>query len=184
MNSKVNAGEGEDASEEHGIILAASIMNRSLGRGLAVGLGANGKQFSWFRPRMDETQRWSILRGLALLEKGNDPLTRLLEVARNSIRFRSSIIVITADLSGIWLDPVLLMRKKGIIPTILLLNAPAFGGEGDHHFLQAKLNKLGLNNYLINPDYLDNARTQDYPKARKPDDMVRDSRKIRWRPSI
>jgi uncharacterized protein (DUF58 family) len=184
MNSKVNAGEGEDASEEHGIILAASIMNRSLGRGLAVGLGANGKQFSWFRPRMDETQRWSILRGLALLEKGNDPLTRLLEVARNSIRFRSSIIVITADLSGIWLDPVLLMRKKGIIPTILLLNAPAFGGEGDHHFLQAKLNKLGLNNYLINPDYLDNARTQDYPKARKPDDLVRDSRKIRWRPSI
>jgi hypothetical protein len=184
MNGAVNAGEGEDASEEHGIILAASLMNWFLESGQAVGLGANGKKLTWLRPRSDETQRWSILRGLALLDKGAEPLSRLLDVARQSIRFRSSIIVITADLSGSWLNPVLLMQKKGIIPTILLLNAPAFGGDGDHRILETKLNLLGINHYLINPEYLDNVKIQVSPSSGKSRDEIRDSHKVRWRPSI
>jgi len=184
MNGATHAGEGEDASEEHGIILAASLMNWSLENGHAVGLGANGKDLTWYRPRLDETQKWAILRGLALLEKGADPLVRLLEVARQSIRFRSSIIIITADLSGEWLDPVLLMRKKGIIPTIILLNAPAFGGQGSSALIQKKLDQLGLNNYLINPEYLDNAEMQLSPATQKRREEFKEARKVHWRPLI
>jgi uncharacterized protein (DUF58 family) len=184
MNANIHAGDGEDASEEHGIILAASLMNWSLENGHAVGLGANGKQLSWYRPKLDETQKWAILRGLALLEKGADPLLRLLEVARQSIRFRSSIIIITADLSGEWLNPVLLMRKKGIIPTILLLNAPAFGGDGNITLAQNKLDLLGLNNYRIDPDYLDNVEVQLSPATQKRREEFKEARKVHWRPLI
>ena len=57
MYAKVHAGEGDDASEEHGIIMAASLMNWALENGRAVGFGANGQVLSWHQPRMDETQK-------------------------------------------------------------------------------------------------------------------------------
>jgi hypothetical protein len=133
---------------------------------------------------LDETQKWTILRALALLEKGNESLLRLLEVARQTIRFKSSLIIITADLSGSWLDPVLLMRKKGIIPTILLLNAPKFGGQGNAIQLQKKLDSLGLNNYLINPDYLDNMDVQLSPATQNRREEFKEARKVHWRPLI
>ena len=184
MNREVHAGEGEDASEEHGVILAASMMNRSLEKGLAVGFGANGEELSWFQPHFDETQKWKILRALALLEKGDQPLDRLLGVARQSLRFRSSIIVITPDLSGTWIQPVLLMRKKGIIPNIILLNAPEFGGEGDLSQIEGKLISLGIDHYLIGPDFLNSLDLELTPATQTRRDEYKEARKVHWRPLI
>lgn len=184
MNQEVHAGEGENASEEHGVILAASMMNRSLEKGLAVGFGANGGTLSWFQPHFDETQKWTILRALALLEMGDQSLARLLEVARQSLRFRSSIIVITADLSGSWIQPVLLMRKKGIIPTIILLNAPEFGGKGDPDQILGKLISLGIDHHLIGPDFLNNLELELTPATQTRRDEFKEARKVHWRPLI
>jgi uncharacterized protein (DUF58 family) len=184
MNRRIHAGEGEDASVEHGIILAASLMNLSLEKGLAVGFGANGKEFRWHNPRMDETQKWTILRTLALLDYGDEPLRRLLEVARQQIRFRSSMIIITADLSGSWLDPVLMMRKKGIVPNVILLNAPAFGGSGNPQKMQEKLVSLGLSSYLIGPDFINSREAQLSTAAEQQREAFLESRKVRWRPLI
>lgn len=184
MYDKVHFGEGDDASEEHGIILAASLMNWSLENGRAVGFGANGEDLSWHQPQMDETQKWKILRTLALLEKGDDPLYKLLEAARQSLRFRSSVIVITADLSGNWLNPLLLMRKKGIVPTIILLDGPAFGGMGETTEIQRKLMAVGLNYFLIGPEYLDEVDVQLSPATQKRREEFKEMRKIHWRPLI
>lgn len=184
MNQEVHAGEGENASEEHGVILAASLMNRSLEKGLAVGFGANGGELSWFQPHFDETQKWTILRALALLEMGDQPLARLLDVARQSLRFRSSIIVITADLGGSWIQPVLLMRKKGIIPTIILLNAPEFGGDGDPEHILGKLISLGIDHHLIGPDFLNNLELELTPATQTRRDEYKEARKVHWRPLI
>jgi uncharacterized protein (DUF58 family) len=184
MNGAVHAGEGEDASEEHAIILAASMMNRAIEKGLAVGLGANGAELSWHQPHFDETQKWTILRALALLEKGDQPLARLLEVARQSLRFRSSIIIITADLSGTWIQPMLLMRKKGIIPTVLLLNAPAFGGSGDLDFITDRLVAQGVNHFVINPDFLDGMDLQLSPATQQRRMEYQEARRVHWRPLV
>ena len=184
MFKGVNAGKGEDASEEHGIILAASLMNWSLENGRAVGFGSNGKELSWYLPRADETQKWTILRALALLELGEDPLQRLLEAARQSLRFRSSVIIITADLSGRWLNPLLLMRKKGITPNVILLDAPAFGGSGDLQGIQKKLVSLGMNYFMIGPAYLDGVELQLSPATQKRREEYKEARKVHWRPLI
>ncbi len=159
MNREVHSGKGENASEEHGIILAASLMNWSLENDRAVGFGAHGKEFVWHTPMMNETQKWSILRSLASLELGEEPMGRLLEVARQTIKYKSSLLIITADTSGDWIDPVLLMMKKGIIPTILLLDAPSFGGHGEVDWMLNRLVNLGINHYRIDHNYLDNLGT-------------------------
>ncbi len=184
MYAGVHAGEGDDASEEHGIILAASMMNWALEHGRAVGFGANGRELSWYQPRMDETQKWTILRALALLEKGDEPVAKLLEAARQSLRFRSSVIVITSDLSGDWLDPLLLMRKKGIVPTVLLLDAPAFGGEGSPAEILDQLVAQGVDHYLIGPDFLNGAEQHLSPATQKRREEYKEIRKVHWRPLI
>jgi len=119
-----------------------------------------------------------------LLELGEEPLERLLEAARRSIRFKSSAIIITPDLSGAWLNPLLRMMKKGIIPTILLLNAPAFGGKGNAEQVQKKLVNLGLNHFLVNPEYLDNMEMQLSPATQKRREEYKEARKVQWRPLI
>ena len=129
-------------------------------------------------------KKWTILRTLALLEKGDDPLYKLLEAARQSLRFRSSVIVITADLSGNWLNPLLLMRKKGIVPTIILLNAPAFGGAGDTQEIQRKLMAVGLNYFMIGPEYLDGTDMQLSPATQTRREEYKEMRKVHWRPLI
>lgn len=184
MNEEFHVGEGENASEEHGIILAASLMNRSLEKGLAVGFGANGEELSWFQPHFDETQKWKILRELALLEKSDKPLFRLLDVARQSLRFRSSIIVITADMSGSWIHPVLQMRKKGIIPTLILLNPQAFGGTGDPSQIVEKMISLNIDHYLIEPDFLNDLELELTPATQTRRDEYLEARKVHWRPLI
>lgn len=184
MNRAVHHGEGDQASEEHGIILAASMMNRSLNRGQAVGFGANGKELSWFPPHFGETQKWTILRALALLDKGDQPLIRLLDVARRSLRYRSSIIIITADLSTAWIQPISLLRKKNIIPTILLLNAPAFGGSGSSEQIRERLISLGINHTLINPDFLDSFQIELAASQRRREEEFKETRKIHWRPLL
>lgn len=184
MNKAAHHGEGDNASEEHGIILAASIMNRSLERGLAVGFCVNGQELTWFKPRFDETQKWTILRALALVEKGDQPLARLLNVASRSLRFRSSIIVITADMSVSWIQPVMLMRRKGLVPTIILLNAPEFGGRGDPDQIVEKLISMGIDHYLIEPDFLDSLELELSPTTQKRREEFKEARKVIWRPWI
>jgi uncharacterized protein (DUF58 family) len=184
MNANVHAGEGDDASEEHGIILSASMMNWALENGRAVGFGANGSQLSWFQPRMDEAQKWTILRALALLDKGDEPVEKLLEAARQSLRFRSSVIVITADLSGDWLVPLLLMRKKGIVPTVLLLDAPSFGGVGSADDVLDQLVSQGVDHYLIGPDFLNDAEKDLSPATQKRREEYKEARNVHWRPLI
>jgi uncharacterized protein (DUF58 family) len=179
---EVQAGEGGQASEEHAIILAASLANDALESGQGVGFGSNGKELVWLLPQFDETQRWKILRALALLEKGDDPLVLLLDTARKVIRFRSSIIIITADLSGSWLDPLLLMRRRGIVPTVLLIDVAAFGGTGKPSALIDQLTGLGINHFLIGPDFLDaSQQISIITTQQKPRDL-RGRTQQAWRP--
>jgi uncharacterized protein (DUF58 family) len=184
MNARVHAGEGQDASEEHGVILAASLMNWSLENGRPVGFGSNGRELSWYKPRLDETQKWIILRALALLELGDQPYRKLLDVARESIRFRSSVILITPDSEGTWLDPLLMMRKNGIVPTVLLLNSRAFGGQSDPDQIQERLISSGINHLLIEPDYLNSIDEQIPTDQKFPRKDTQQSRKVSWRPII
>ena len=181
MYSGAHAGEGDNASEEHGIILAASMMNWAIENGRAVGFGSNARDLSWHLPLLDETHKWTILRALALLEKGDEPVVKLLEAARKSLRFRSSVILITADLSGDWLTPLMLMRRKGIVPTVLLLNAPEFGGEGDVAGVLDQLVSQVVDHYLIGPDFLNDANIQLTPTTQK---RREDARNVHWRPLL
>lgn len=176
----VQAGEGERATEEHSIILAASLTNRFIEGGKEVGLAGHGERLIWETPLLEETQKWKILRALALAKLGTKSLAETLTGARRSLKYRSSLILITPDLSGDWLDPLLLYMQRGIVPTVLLLDAPAFGGSGDLPGIKRRLYELNIRFYVIDPEFLDRAEKRGISLDKRREGLV-EARKMSWR---
>lgn len=172
-NRQVQAGEAARSTAEHGVILAASLADRGLrlrrGVGLAAGLRPGGVPASaaadesllWLPPRPGDGQRWAILRALALLEPGDRPLAGLLEGLAPSLGNGASLVLITPDLSGAWLEALLSLVWRGLTPTVLLLDAHSFGAAleiappGAALRLAHALARQGISHHVITPDLLD-----------------------------
>ena len=78
LQAESQVGSGGDSTEEHGIILAASLADRGLRAHRGVGLVVNGKTLDWLPSRTGSGQRWEILRRLALASSGKTSLGRCL----------------------------------------------------------------------------------------------------------
>jgi hypothetical protein len=96
-----------------------------------------------------------LLRNLALLETGDTPLKDLLERARPRFQRGASLIVITPDMQGEWVQPLVALMRIGIAPTVLLMDPLTFGGQGDPASVESLLAGLGVRNYRITHDLLD-----------------------------
>jgi uncharacterized protein (DUF58 family) len=155
MNRRVQAGEGRDGTEEHGVILAASLADRGLRSGRAVGLVAGGESLVWLPPREGEPQRWEILRSLAQVSLGSRPLPELLMHMRSGMRQRASLVIITPQVDTVWVDALLLLVRRGAIPTVLLLDPVSFGGSGDIQAARTALTDMGVTHYVVARDLLD-----------------------------
>jgi uncharacterized protein (DUF58 family) len=113
------------------VVLAASLADRGLRLGKQVGLVAQGEDLTWLPPRSGEGRRWEVLRALALVGRGDIPLARLLAECGGSLGRRSSLIVITPDVTGDWIESLVSLARRDIVPTVLLLDAGTYGAGGD-----------------------------------------------------
>jgi uncharacterized protein (DUF58 family) len=155
LDRQVQAGEGQDATEEHVVILAASLADRGLRLRQAVGLVAAGAELSWLPPQQGGERRWELLRALAQASPGEHRLAEVLHSVRPALRQGSSLILITPDASGDWLETLLPLTWLGIVPTILLLDPRTFGRPVDPSSLLGNLAALGIAHYLIPRALLD-----------------------------
>lgn len=126
LHRNIQKGTGFYSTEEHGVILAASLCDLGLRAGHAVGLGINGDKFSLQPPRFGEAQRQNMMRSLALASTGRMPLSELLEKGRSLIHYNTSLILITADSRGRWLDGLFPMLERGNVATVFLIDADTY----------------------------------------------------------
>jgi uncharacterized protein (DUF58 family) len=174
MNRQVQAGEGLDATDEHGVVLAASLADRALRRGKQVGLVAQGEELIWMRPRGGEGQRWEILRALALVRRGEHALSDLLTRAGHALGRHASLIVITPDPQADWVESLVALVRKDIVPTVLLLDRassqPAKSADedagSDVRQTTALLSALGIAHHVIGPDMLDRSEMEPGRRGR------------------
>ena len=155
LNQAAQVGEGQQSTLEHGVILAASLAAQGLRAGRAVGLMAHGESLSWITPQVGEGQRWEILRALTLAQSGAHSLAESLARAQTAFRQASSLIIITADVSGAWVDTLWPLLRRGVAPTILLLAPRSFGSDADAQPLLNTLDELGIAHQFITRDLLD-----------------------------
>jgi uncharacterized protein (DUF58 family) len=160
IEAGAQVGEGGKSTEEHGVILAASLADVGLRAGRDVGLVSQGQDLLWLPPRGGEEQRLAILRSLALLEQGERPLVELLERARPSIGRYASLVLITPAVDPTWIAPLLPLMRRGAVPTVLLLDPVSFGGTATTAAAQRVLDDLGIAHYTIGRDLLDRPEAQ------------------------
>jgi uncharacterized protein (DUF58 family) len=163
LDRQVQIGSGMDSTGEHAIILAASLADRGMRAGRAVGLishtllleGEVREEMVWLPPRMSDHHRWEMLRALALVEPGNRSLADVLTRAGPTLGQHTSLILITPNDNLDWLEAVLLLRRKGVVPTVLLFDPRTFGGEGNTTAAQATLSSYGIAHEVIPRELLD-----------------------------
>jgi uncharacterized protein (DUF58 family) len=158
MDRQVQIGQGWDATEEHGVILAASLADRGMRLRRAVGLVSNGKELAWLPPQEGKSgtaRRWEMMRALALLSPGENTLGELLERTRSSIGKGSSVVIITPNSNTDWIEALIPMLWRGIVATVLLLDPLSFGDSKSANPALRALAELGVSRYLITRDVLD-----------------------------
>jgi transglutaminase-like putative cysteine protease/uncharacterized protein (DUF58 family) len=160
MDETVQVGEGQRSTEEHGVMLAASLINRGIQIGKHVGLISHGNDLIWHTPDVGETHLWSTLRSLATIRTGGPPLNQILRRIRSSLGRNSSLIIITPNLDPSWIRPLELLERMGIIATVLLLDPVSFGGEGEIESIRSRLRKLQITHHTIDADLLDRPQKQ------------------------
>jgi uncharacterized protein (DUF58 family) len=159
LDQEVHIGENQDSTVEHGIILAASLADLGMRTGHSVGLIAHGDNLVWLPPRMSDEHKWEILRSLALIETGQQPLTELIENTRYSLGRNTSLIIITPSLDSSWVQAVLGLRRQGVVPTIMVFDPHSFGGSGNLSALKEYLSNLGITHEVISRELLDRVET-------------------------
>lgn len=154
MDHHVQVGQGDDATDEHGVILAASLADRGVRLRHAVGFVAHGEELVWMPPAEGEGQRWEILRSLALVTRGERPLSEVLTRVGPSIGRDASVIIITASTETTWVESLVPLVRRGTVPTVMALDPVSFGGRGDMGAVQSALDSLGVAHYDISRDLL------------------------------
>ncbi len=155
LDERVQVGEGWDGTEEHTVLLAASLADRALREKRAVGLVAQGPDALWLPPRQGEAQRLAIMRALAVARPASQSLQTLLEGSRHSLARQASLVLITPATGGAWIESLVPLLRRGIVPTVLLLDPATYGGTGDAAATQALLADLGIASHLIPRSLLD-----------------------------
>jgi len=155
LQAEVQAGSGGESTEEHGVILAASLADRGLRAHRGVGLVVNGKHLDWLPPHTGSGQRWEILRRLALATPGETPLAEVLERIRPNLGRNASLLVISATDRSDWFLTVPMLRRRGIRPTVFLLDLGSFDARRDNRGVAAELHKMQVACHLLPREMFD-----------------------------
>lgn len=152
LDQAVQVGEGDDATDEYSIILAASLADKGLKTGKSVGLIASGKELVLHPSRHGFNQRGEILRSLALIQRGSLGITDLLDHSQRYIQRHSNIIVITSSSQFDWLKKLDFFREREISPTVLLVASDKPGHAHKLKRIGELLMRRGIVNHVLTPD--------------------------------
>jgi uncharacterized protein (DUF58 family) len=161
LDAAVQAGEGEESTEEYGVILAASLSNRTLHQNRAVGLVAYGTTGgvqgrdpvplpTLVLPQKGTSHQWRILQALATVRAGgNWPLERVLGEMDRNLGRGTTLAVITPSCNPAWVASLLPPMRRGVTPTAILLDPVSFGGDGNVDALAGLLADFGVSSHRI-----------------------------------
>lgn len=155
LDANTQEGSGENSTLEYAIILAASLAERGLNAGRAVGLIVNARELVWLAPQSGEFQRLQIFRALATLEPSTETIAAQLETLQDTVRHNASVILITASLQAEWLNSLLAFQTHATLPTVILLDRVSFGGAASAAPLDQLLTQLNIPHFVFTRELLD-----------------------------
>jgi uncharacterized protein (DUF58 family) len=127
LERSVQAGRGDDSTIEAAVRAAASIANKALQEGRAVGMTVNIGRTAHLPPDRGSRQHLKIMELLASVDADSDtPLVEILVTSVGRLRRGMTAVVITPSLDPSWVRPLGSLRARGIACIVLPLDAAAF----------------------------------------------------------
>ena len=148
-------GSGWESTEEHSVVLAASLAAQGLYEEHPVGLTVNGGEPSWTVPRRNEYQQRALLKALAVATPSEMGLQNFLHRIGPSLGSHSCLLIITSNAGIEWTEWLLPLMWRGILPTIFLLDPVSFGGMAQTDPISDTLQMMGIPCHVIPREMLD-----------------------------
>jgi hypothetical protein len=145
LERETQLGQGAKSKEEQSVLLAASLSARALRQNRAVGLAGYGQQPQVLSPARGRGQQWQILRALALVKAdGQLDLGLALRDLGRVAKRGTTAVIITASSSADWLPNLLPLAQQDIQSSVILIDRPSFGCEGNSLALREAISQLGF----------------------------------------
>jgi uncharacterized protein (DUF58 family) len=130
LQRDVQAGEGDESSEEYGVRIAASLANRFLRDNRMLGLLAYGREDTVLEPGRGPRHHKQLLEALALAAAaGSAPLAGVLREDERRFSRHSTLIVITPSASEEWVAELQSLVQRGARAAVVLLEPGSFGAQ-------------------------------------------------------
>lgn len=155
LDKETQLGTGWDSTEEHGVILTASLAAQGLKEEHPVGLAINGNETAWLAPRRNEYQQRSLLKALAVASPSEMSLKDYLQRIGQTLGSHSSLLIITANADVEWTQCLLPLIWRGVMPTVFLLDPISFGGTANTTAMTESLQFIGARCHVIPKEMLD-----------------------------
>lgn len=156
LDADINAqfGRDEDSTLELGVILAASLVERGLRARHSVGFIASAEKTTWLKPQTNEEHRLRIMKELAMLQPGHQPLAELLERTSSTFSQHTNLVIITSSLNPAWLTSLTHLIWKGITPSIFLIDASSFGSAQKADSFVSLLTQMNIQRFILDRSLL------------------------------
>jgi uncharacterized protein (DUF58 family) len=166
LDTTVQLGEGLDGTEEHAVLLAASLAARALQQNRPVGVAGYGQTPQIVPPGRGIGQRWQILRALALVNAdGQSTLTQVIADMRRQVRQGTAVIIITPRIDPEWLPDMLTLHQRGVQNNIILLDRPSFGGSGNSETMRQAIHRMGVSCHVIHQGETGDAQLEGHRRG-------------------
>jgi uncharacterized protein (DUF58 family) len=124
----VQRGEGDESTEEYGVIVAASLARHFLTEGRAVGLVAVPGQHRVIPVDRGQRQLIKLLEELAVIHaNGHEPIAEILAAEADRCTRNAAVIVVTPSLDERWPAVLQGLRDRGIQAGAIVLEPATFG---------------------------------------------------------
>lgn len=160
LDNASQLGTGWDTTEEHAVILAASLAAQGLNADHPVGLSVNGENAEWLPPRRNEYQLRSLLKALAVATPASMSLKDYLQRAGQSLSSHCSLLIITSNADVEWTQSLLPLMWRGVVPTIFLLDPVTFGGSVDTKTISQLFQSMSIPCHVIPREFLDKPQSR------------------------
>jgi uncharacterized protein (DUF58 family) len=130
LHGDVQAGAGDEGTEECAARIAASLANHFLQDNRMVGLLAYGREKALLEPARGPKQYERVLEALALARaEGEVPLSRILQEEERRFGRHTTLIVVTPSADEDWVASLQALVQRGTRAAVVLLEARSFGAS-------------------------------------------------------
>jgi len=150
LHGKIQAGSGDESTEEYGVKIAASVARHFLNANRNVGYMAFGDRLDVIEVERGGQQMTRILEALAMARATGDvPIANLLAVEGKRFGRHTTVILITSSTDEQWITSLLMLTQRGVKVAVVLLEASTFGAATNSLMVVSQLTAADIWTYLV-----------------------------------